>query len=354
MFNRFKDFANDLRTSFYSFSKEVKFEGKGFFAHYYRYIKRSLYTLHSKAKDLKKTNYDLAVYHYKKGNLNDAIFRFKLIDRFNVDRPEIHYYIGRCYIEKAEYEIAQKYFEKYIRSSNNSYREEAIYCLNVARLNEAKITKVPSSIIARYFDVLCDSYNDIFYSADESPAHLLVQAINEYNSTSDNKKFSNVLDLGCGTGKAGLFLRMLSLGKSVVGVDISYNMVNASSSLKYNGSPVYDDVHYGNFLMYLNDLKGDGYDLVIASESLMYDSDIGSYFDKIKRILKKSGILALTVKIDAKFEGDFYFDVYLENFVYSPQYLVNEIEKNSLKVIESIDINFPNSDTGRIILLNNE
>ncbi|WPX96550.1 Putative tetratricopeptide repeat-containing protein [Candidatus Bandiella woodruffii] len=79
-------------------------------------IRRSKNFIHETKKkldNLSKTNFDLGLYHFNKGNINDAIFRFKILKRFDDKYEDLDYLLGRCYFEKSKYDKA-KFFWKVI------------------------------------------------------------------------------------------------------------------------------------------------------------------------------------------------------------------------------------------------
>ena len=69
----------------------------------------NLFSANKKIQNLQQTNLDLGIYHFYKGNLGDAHFRFKLLQMFTSRIKDVVYYnLGRCYIVQKKYKKAHK------------------------------------------------------------------------------------------------------------------------------------------------------------------------------------------------------------------------------------------------------
>lgn len=91
----------------------------------------------------------------------------------------------------------------------------------------------------------------------------------------DNKKFTSVLDIGCGRGEATR--HFMQRGKSVTSVDI----VNV-------GTP---NVTIGNYM----DLKLGKYDLIWASHVLEHQLNVNAFLSKCRSEQDEGGLICITV-----------------------------------------------------------
>ena len=64
--------------------------------------------IREKSKNLSKTNYELGLKHLNKGNINEAIFRFRLTKKFFPENYDAYYQLFYCYIIQKEYEKARE------------------------------------------------------------------------------------------------------------------------------------------------------------------------------------------------------------------------------------------------------
>ena len=79
-----------------------------------------------KSKDLKKTNYDLGIFHLEKGNLADAKFRFKFVLKFDSNYKDALYQLARSYIYNLQINKAAAILQKIPANENVGYRLKLI------------------------------------------------------------------------------------------------------------------------------------------------------------------------------------------------------------------------------------
>jgi predicted TPR repeat methyltransferase len=95
----------------------------------------------------------------------------------------------------------------------------------------------------------------------------------------------DVLDLGCGTGLSGAWLK--DYAKSLVGVDIAEEMVKVAKKKQ-----VYDELIVDSIDGYLDKLSSSSaksFDLVVAAEVLSYIGDLRDSFRRILRVIRPGG-----------------------------------------------------------------
>jgi tetratricopeptide (TPR) repeat protein len=64
---------------------------------------KEFFSIKHKLKDLRQTNYDLGLRHIEKGNISDAIFRFRFIKKFWPDHFEAYYQLAYCLLLKNKF-----------------------------------------------------------------------------------------------------------------------------------------------------------------------------------------------------------------------------------------------------------
>ncbi|MFH0952184.1 MAG: class I SAM-dependent methyltransferase [Patescibacteria group bacterium] len=106
------------------------------------------------------------------------------------------------------------------------------------------------------------------------------------------RKFRKILDLGFGTGRHTIYLAQQ--GFTVFGVDTSQEGLNITEGrLKMEGLKASLSVHDAGSLPYgINFI-----DAIVSTYVIHHGSkeDINIYFKEIKRVLKRSGLLVLTL-----------------------------------------------------------
>ena len=131
-------------------------------------------------------------------------------------------------------------------------------------------------------------YNGFADSYDEKMKLLECQIPNLIADKIKDKTFKNVLDLGCGTGTCGIFLKDKS--KNLIGVDISKNMVQ-----KAEEKHIYNALFTQDIMDFIQNTK-EQFDLVISADVFCYINKLIDIFKEIHKILKPSGKFIFTVE----------------------------------------------------------
>jgi predicted TPR repeat methyltransferase len=146
-----------------------------------------------------------------------------------------------------------------------------------------------------YVRALFDQYAPRFDEALERLAYRAPQylrdAVERYCRDISRATFSEVLDLGCGTGLAGAAFRPLA--RRLSGVDLSPAMVAQA-----RGKKIYDRLEAGDlwhFLAAERD-RGAAYDLVMAADVFVYLFDLAPAAAAVARVLGVGGLFAFTVE----------------------------------------------------------
>jgi predicted TPR repeat methyltransferase len=102
-------------------------------------------------------------------------------------------------------------------------------------------------------------------------------------------RFKRTLDLGCGTG---LMAQALSgLCASIEGVDLSPRMLDKARTTK-----LYDALHEGELVSFLNGQATGTADLVMAADVFVYMAALDDVFRETHRVLGREGLFAFTVQ----------------------------------------------------------
>ncbi|PRC93053.1 tetratricopeptide repeat protein [Solimicrobium silvestre] len=96
------------------------------------------------------------------------------------------------------------------------------------------------------------------------------------------------LDLGCGTGLCGSYLRPYS--RTLTGVDLSQKMLDKASQLKH-----YDQLICTEITEFLSE-KIDNFDLVCAADVLVYIGDLSGVFSRVHQALRSGGLFCFSVE----------------------------------------------------------
>lgn len=109
------------------------------------------------------------------------------------------------------------------------------------------------------------------------------------------RMFDNVLDLGCGTGLCGPFLRPLA--RRLEGVDLSANMVRQAQA-----SGVYDHVSQADLAEHLA-ATGQRHDLLVAADVFIYVGALDAVFAGAARVLRPGGLFCFSLEDAGEADG---------------------------------------------------
>jgi predicted TPR repeat methyltransferase len=110
----------------------------------------------------------------------------------------------------------------------------------------------------------------------------------------EGHRFGTMLDLGCGTGLAGVAFQPHV--DRLVGVDLSSKMIEEA-----RGKGVYDALAVDDIAQFLNQhhAANTGADLVIAADVFAYIGDVGAVCAAVARVLAPNGLFGFTVETHA-------------------------------------------------------
>lgn len=101
----------------------------------------------------------------------------------------------------------------------------------------------------------------------------------------------DILDLGCGTGLAGLAFR--AFARTLTGVDLSPAM-----AAKASARGIYDRVVVGDMIEFARAAPA-GFDLIVAADALGYVGDLAPLFATARAALRPGGRFAATAEESA-------------------------------------------------------
>jgi predicted TPR repeat methyltransferase len=172
--------------------------------------------------------------------------------------------------------------------------ERALACGDDAALNGYFLAalggaEAPDATPPGYVRALFDGYADGF---DEHLVEVLryraPQALAEALGASGRAPWASALDLGCGTGLAGVLLRPMVT--RLEGVDLSPTMLDRA---RRRG--VYDTLVQADVVAHLQATPA-RHDLIVATDVFIYIGDLAPVFSGVRRVLEPGGVFAFSVE----------------------------------------------------------
>lgn len=231
-----------------------------------------------------QTFYNLGVVHAQQGALDEAIQYYLRAIAVEKDFFAAHNNLGAAYLALKNREAATQHFQEALRMQPGN---EAIRHTLAILAQKKEVTITPQSYISALFDSYADHYDthlsqslqyqvpaqmyDLLHHTIQLPAHQW-----------------QVLDVGCGTGLCGQYIR--DVASVLTGVDLSERMLDVARSKK-----IYDTLAKAEVLEFLQQQKAI-YDLIVAGDTLVYMGDLMPLFSAAHQALKPNGYFIFNVE----------------------------------------------------------
>ena len=158
---------------------------------------------------------------------------------------------------------------------------------NIAAANALKDTpRSPPGYVRHLFDQFSARYDDAMLRELTYRAHLILRDLADLLLV--KRRALDILDLGCGTGLAGV--SFAGIARRLDGVDLSPQMIERARA-----RGIYRRLTVADMETALAE-DGPSYDLILAADSLVYIGDLGPVFRGAHRRLKPGGLLLFTVE----------------------------------------------------------
>lgn len=251
------------------------------------------------------------------GKIDQAKKLYQTLLAENDSLIEAHHNLAVLYLREQDKSQALLHFEKTLQYQ--PHNETAQHMVRALTAHAAD--SIPQGYIRALFDQYAEYYNEHVKKTLEYQApHLLRSAIGR--CLNDKLFAGRVLDMGCGTGLCAIYFR--DLARTLVGIDISEKMIAQAKKLD-----AYDELHVQDISEYLNAYSGPAFNLIIASDVLVYYPDLEKLFQKITQHLESGGRFAFTTEILD--QGDYQLQT-TGRFSHSNQYIESLAEKNGLEI----------------------
>lgn len=146
----------------------------------------------------------------------------------------------------------------------------------------------PGTAPRQYVEALFDGYAEQFDAHVAQVLRYQAPRLLTQRLAAGGRRYRQALDLGCGTGLCGPFLRQLA--PHVTGVDLSLNMLDKAQALG-----VYETLVQADAVEYLAAAQ-EPFDLVVAADVFIYVGALEEVFRHVARVLPAQGCFCFTVE----------------------------------------------------------
>ena len=163
--------------------------------------------------------------------------------------------------------------------------------MRLMRLGAEALSEMPAGYVRALFDQYAPKFdktllNDLDY---RGPDILLKEVLEACRAQRRPAHFHRALDLGCGTGLAGV--QFASLTDELRGIDLSAGMVAQARK-----TGVYDRLDVMDMVEGLTAEADASAQLVVSADAMVYLSDLVPLLEGVARVLAPNGLFAFTVE----------------------------------------------------------
>ena len=294
-----------------------------FFRRQFMKITDDIKKLRYKMGNLAESNLDLGVYHLRCRNYNDAIFRFKLVDRFlDPDNKLANYWLGWTYFMKQDY-------KKSIVCLTKAGEVDEIGLLSFVKSIDI-VTSIPPEIHSMHLDVIAEIIVDKYVTEEEN---LIIELVSEFNNQAkDLPEEYSILELGANIGILGDEIhKRMQESYTLTGVEISDKMIELQPQCFPDSKP-YDGVINSPIETFL-EKEINLYDVVYSLDGFATNIDLKKIFTSVFSVLDTNGYFAFVVRTDKQNS----LSAKLLEFAYSPQYIKDVFKETGFEILSVKD-----------------
>ena len=315
-------------------------------------------------------HHNLALLLHKENRLNESLEHFRSVIIVEPKNISALYNLAVVLEDLGEYsEAAGLYFNVFVSDAGISdiqFRIAHVLTLLAKMGRKEKkqaldfskgwVKNFPDNIIAQYTHAalggekisqeLAHRYSELLYDAfapsyDDTMQKLESKTMDEIVLLLKDEQFDKVLDLACGTGL--LSEKLNQKPKTLIGVDISKNMLEIARSRNMYNALIHSDI----FSFFETDQEL--YDLIVACDVTGYFSDIPLFFTNVYKHLEKDGCFIFS--IEETVEADFIL-ADIGRYLYRSEYIQKELVSHGFKIVEqkNIDLRFEGTQKAKGVL----
>lgn len=219
------------------------------------------------------------------GMLDEAIQSYSAAISLNSRMTAAHSNLGSALKERGDFEAAMECFKQVIRLDSDNLAAKH----NLAALAGQTTDTAPPSYVRNLFDDYADNFEEHLSAklGCRIPT-LLREAVGSQNE-SGNIRFRNAVDLGCGTGLAGLEFR--AIVDRLTGFDLSPRMIEQAEKKK-----IYDALQAGE-VTHLLARSAEPFDLFVAADVFVYLGNLEPLFHAVRDSSLENALFAFSTEI---------------------------------------------------------
>ena len=221
---------------------------------------------------------------YAEGSMDEAIDFLRRAVALQPKRVTAQNDLGLALLERGDHAAALTCFESALAAEPGD--STAGHFAAVAR--EAAPAQASPRYVRELFDAYAEKFDrHLIDHLEYRTPELLFHELKSLHGAGE--LLEAALDIGCGTGLMGPFLRQLA--RAVSGIDLSPGMLEKAGKLG-----VYDRLECCDLVAFLSSAHDASSDLVVAADVFVYIGDLDRVFADVSRILRATGMFAFSIE----------------------------------------------------------
>ncbi len=215
--------------------------------------------------------------------------------------------------------ILEKWYRSYPQSGIAKQSYNAFY-------PDENFNRSDSEYVEKLFDTFAADFDAVLAELEyDSPQYIADSLAFVWAAKTDDKK--RILDLGCGSGLCGKFVRKIFPESQIWGIDISANMLQEADKKNVYSELLKSDI---DDCFYLIKHK---FDAVVSADVFTYFGALDSVFFHVADSLYPQGVFAFTISQNT-FNQKPYFLTPSSRFVHNDKYIEQLLETNGFNLLK--------------------
>ncbi|MFZ2161860.1 MAG: tetratricopeptide repeat protein [Sideroxyarcus sp.] len=226
---------------------------------------------------------NLGITLQSQGRLAEAEDSYRQALRIRPDFPEVHGSLGAILQAMGRLDESLAHFQQRAKLMPGDAVDQHL----IASLSGKNTERAPAQYVEKVFDNYADKFDTHLQQGlqYEVPGKLL--ALLKPHVPKAEKW--DVLDLGCGTGLAGV--EIAPFAKRLVGVDLSAKMLEQARARN-----LYQRLEQADLVPMMRGEPASSFEVIVAADVFVYLGKLDDVFAEVKRLLGADGIFAFSVE----------------------------------------------------------
>lgn len=268
---------------------------------------------------LTSTLHNLGAVHMLKGDMAEAAICYRRLIESEPNSPKSHFNLANIYRNLGNRQDAIKHLRQVIALAPNHHSASHL----LATCTGETPDRAPASFVAELFDQYSSTFEQVLTGelAYKTPTALCSMLVEE---AVFSLPFANALDIGCGTGLAGV--AFMDHCQRFTGVDLSQKMLDQCIK-----KGIYQSLINADVVDFMNTTT-ERFDVFIAADAFIYFGDLAPVFSGIKRC---AGPNAYVIFSTEAMEGEGFRLTPTGRFTHSTDYVERVISDLRMQLVAS-------------------